>query len=457
MKEYTQWKMEALPVGVPQVEEKVFVTSNDGDGLTPETLEQWIRRHQTLLPHYRALKEMYEDAYPILNAPRKERYKPDNRLVVNFAKYIVNTFNGYFIGTPIKTTHEDDKVNNYLDYLDGYNNLDDQNAELSKVCSIYGHGYELLFNDERAQVGVTYLTPLDGFMVYDDSIRRKPLYGVRYYYDEEGKLAGTWSDSEKIIYFKQGEKSLYWDEEEPHPFDGVPMVEYVENEERKGVFESVATLINAYNKAVSEKANDVDYYADAYLKIVGAMLEDDALQKLRDSRIINVPYLDGNKADISFLEKPSNDDTQENLLNRLERLIFQVAMVSNISDKNFGEASGISLRYKLQPMDNLAKTKERKFTGAMNKRYQLIASFPTSPISGDDWVRIRYKFTRNIPANLLEESQIAQNLAGIVSEETQAGILSIVPNAHEEIERKRAEIEGNDGEEWPRVNSNDDE
>lgn len=34
-------------------------------------------------------------------------------------------------------------------------------------------------------------------------------------------------------------------------------------------------------------------------------------------------------------------------------------MVANISDESFGTASGIALRYRLQAMDNLAKTKER--------------------------------------------------------------------------------------------------
>lgn len=37
--------------------------------------------------------------------------------------------------------------------------------------------------------------------------------------------------------------------------------------------------------------------------------------------------------------------------------------------------------------------------------------------------------------NLLEESQIAQNLSGVVSQETQLGVLSVVDNPKTEIER----------------------
>ena len=39
----------------------------------------------------------------------------------------------------------------------------------------------------------------------------------------------------------------------------------------RGYSSRYLTMINAYNKALSEKANDVDYFADAYLKVLGAL------------------------------------------------------------------------------------------------------------------------------------------------------------------------------------------
>lgn len=35
--------------------------------------------------------------------PTKDPWKPDNRLTVNFTKYIVDTFTGYFNGIPVKS------------------------------------------------------------------------------------------------------------------------------------------------------------------------------------------------------------------------------------------------------------------------------------------------------------------------------------------------------------------
>ena len=209
-----------------------------------------------------------------------------------------------------------------------------------------------------------------------------------------------------------------------------------------GIFESALPMIDAYNKAISEKANDVDYFADAYLKILGAALNEEELEQLRQKRIINFDGEDASKLIVEFLQKPNGDTTQENLINRLEKLIFQISMVANISDENFGASSGIALKYKLQAMSNLAKTKERKFASGMNRRYKLIFSNPVSGMQKDAWVGIKYQFTPNYPANILEESQIAGNLAGITSHETQLKVLSIVDNVQQEIERIEEEQDG---------------
>jgi SPP1 family phage portal protein len=195
------------------------------------------------------------------------------------------------------------------------------------------------------------------------------------------------------------------------------------------------SIVNAYNKAISEKANDVDYFADAYMKVLGAKLDTEDVQFMRDNRIVNFEGEDAAKLVVEFMSKPESDTTQENHLTRLERLIFQISMVANISDENFGTSSGIALKYKLQAMSNLEKTKERKFTSGMNRRYKLLFSHPASKVPKDAWVQLHYKFTPNFPANLLEEAQVAAQMEGIVSHETQLKSLSIVDNVQEELDK----------------------
>lgn len=411
--------------------------------LTDGKLSEFIAQHdKECTVRYEKLREAYETDFPIFHMPAKPKYKPDNRIAVNFAKYIVDTMNGFFIGNPIKLTVDDgnEAVKKYVELLDQYNDQDDNNAELSKICSIYGRGYEMYYVDELGNIGITYLSPMDAFMIYDDSVLQRERYFVRLYVDSENVLHGSVSDDEKVRWFTMKGR-LAWDaEERRHGFDGVPAAEYVENKERMGIFEPVLTMINAYNKAISEKANDVDYFADAYLKVLGALLNDDDIKHIRDDRVINFDE-DAEQVIVEFLQKPDGDTSQEHLIDRLEKLIFQISMVANISDENFGTSSGIAMKYKLQAMSNLEKTKERKFTSGMNRRYRLIFSNPVSGMKKDDWVKVHPKFTPNFPANLLEETQIAQGLEGIVSQETQLGVLSIVENVQQEKEKIESEQE----------------
>ncbi len=405
--------------------------------LTDAKLCRFIERHAAESTfRYKQLQDAYETDFPIFHKKPKPEWKPDNRIAVNFAKYIVDTMNGYFIGNPIKIIVDggEETIEKYIEFLDQYNDQDDNNAELSKICSIYGKGYEMYYNDEEGNVGIIYLDPTEAFMIYDDSVLKRERYFVRLYRDEDNVLHGSVSDQEKVRWFTIKGKIVWNEQEQLHYFNGVPATEYRENKECQGIFEPVMSIINAFNKAISEKANDVDYFADAYLKIIGTLLDEDELKHVRSDRVINFDG-DGESVIVDFLQKPNGDTTQENLLDRLQNLIFLIAMVANISDENFGTSSGIAMAYKLQGMSNLRKTKERKFTSGMNRRYKLIFSNPGNAMKKDDWVKLHYKFTPNVPANLLEESQIAQNLSGVVSQETQLGVLSVVDNPKAEIER----------------------
>lgn len=404
--------------------------------MTLQLLQELLAKHDAEVKRFKMLRDAYESRHDILDAAAKPAYKPDNRIVVNFPKYITDTFEGFFIGNPVKIVAEEDSVSDYVEHLDKYNDQDDNNAELSKLGSMFGKGYEMYFTDEEAEQCITYMTPEECFMVYDDSVVAAPLFFVRRFTDQDNTEFGCIYDRANYRNFKITGGAQWIDEDWlPHNYKDVPATEFMQNEERQGLFEPVMSMVNAYNKAISEKANDVDYYADAYLKILGVTLDEDGVKHIRDNRIINFEGENAEKLVVEFIGKPEGDTTQENLLERLERLIYQISMVANISDENFGTSSGIAMKYKLQAMSNLAKTKERKFTSGMNRRYKLLFSHPASKVPAEAWMQLEYRFTPNIPANMLEEAQIAAQMEGIVSHETQLKVLSIVDNIEKELEK----------------------
>ena len=412
---------------------------HEEDELTHEQLMEYIEQHQAQVPRFNELWAQYTSRPPILDQPDKDAYKPDNRLVANFGKYIVDTFNGYFTGIPVKVSHEKENVNEAINYFWRYNDMDDTFSELSKLTSIYGVSYLYVWQDEEAKTRVTYNSPFDMFVVYDNTVSRNIKYGVRYKYDEDNTLTGTLFTQTEVMAFSN---DAYGDTE-PHYYPIVPIIEFVENDEQQSLIRPVESLINAYNKALSEKSNDVEYFSDAYMKILGAELDTETIQNIRDNRIINMDGDDAQKIVVEFMNKPDGDVTQENLLNRIESLIYHLAMVANINDESFGNASGTSLEFKLQPMKNLSGMKERKFTKGLNNLFKCFTALPTNvPASDkDSWVEVEYRFIRNIPRNVQDEAETARNLEGIISKESQLSTLSIVDDVQSEIERMDAERE----------------
>lgn len=412
-----------------------------GAEMTPEVLAEYIGLHKKEVNmRLKKLDAAYRGDYDIFHQKKKPAWKPDNRIAFGFAKYIVDTMNGYFLGVPVRLQHKDGDVANFLDLLSQYNDLDDINAELGKYSDMFGTGNEIYYTDEEGKLCVQQITPMESFMIYDDSVLMRQMFFVRYYRDSKNVERGSWSDCKVVQHFVRN-GSYRWDgEPTEHHFEDVPASEFVENEERLGILDGVMSAINAFNKALSEKANDVDAFADAYMKIIGPKINDESIQFIRDKRIVNLEEDDPSGVVADFMQKPNGDTTQENLLDRLYKGIFQMAMVADLSDESFaGTSSGISLKFKLQAMSNLADAKKRKFQAALNRRYRLLFSHPMCPVDSEQWISIDYKFTKSLPANLLEESQIAGNLEGVVSKETQLGVLSIVEDVTSEIKKLEAE------------------
>ena len=431
-----------IPRLIPTSFEEYIIDKEDV--IDVDMLETFIMKHKSMAKNrFEPLLAMYQGQHDVLYQVPKPLNKPDNRIIMNFAKYIVDTLNGYFLGIPIKINHDSEKFTEKLVDVADFSNLDDEQYELAKDMSIFGVGYEMLYMDEDAKENIMHLNPLECFVIRDNSIRKRVKYGVHYYTDQDGNLKGTFSDADKIYYFGQGDKGLVIKKGTEHYFGACPIIEYRETEECQAAFESVYTLINQVDKVISEKANDVDYFADAYLKVIGVELDDEQIKFLKENRVWNLfkrtSEVDSTQPDVGFLSKPDADQTQENLLDRLEEKIYQLAMVPNLSVDTFGNSSGVALAYKLQGLDNLCKAKERKFTAGLNARYKMLCNLPKW--NEEDYKGISYQFTRNAPKNVLEEAQVVNSLNGLVSRETALSYLSIVDNAKEEIEKMKEEDE----------------
>ena len=397
----------------------------------------------TGLTDYKAKMRMYLGDHDILHKPTDtQRTGPDNRLVANIANYLVDTYNGYFMGIPPKITLDNEQQNDLLQDWNDTNSFQDKLNEISKQCDIYGRSYALVYQDEDGYTCLTVIPPTDGVMIYDDTINHGRLAFIRHWSTQGDQ--GTQNMAEV---YTADTITTYSDnrviDERPNIYGIVPAVEFFDNEERLGLCDNVATLINELNDTLSSKQNQIEYFDNAYLSVLGLNLDADGDGlpdiDLRTQRMIYSPDADAVNAKIEFLSKPDADGMQEHQIDRLTNLIYQIAKVPNPNDDSFsGNASGVAMQYKMLSMQNMAASKERKFTRSLRKLYRAVFSLTNWP---DAWRDLKFKFNRNLPNNLSEEVTDAKNLEGVVSKETQLSVLSIVDDPKAEIDRMDKEDE----------------
>lgn len=414
-----------------------------GEHIEMPDLLSFMRRNIQYSKNYAENMRLYTGDHEILHK-QPNLVGPDNRLVVNLPHYIVDTYNGFFSGIPAKITLNDstDEENQGLQNWNDTNSIQDKLNEISKQVDVYGRAFAFAYQNENSETKVAYASPMEAFMVYDDTVAQEPLAFVRYWKDV---TSGMWCGS---VYYADGvddfKGSDLESETQTNPYGLVPAVEFFANTERQGIFDNVKTLIDALNKVMSQKSNQVEYFDQAYLKMLGLDLDNDGDGKpdidLVNNRVIYSPDASAKDAVIDFIAKPDGDTMQEHMIDRLIKMIHQVAMVPDLNDEAFASnSSGVAMQYKLLSMRNMAATKERKFRYSLRQLYRIIFSVGTVVHDQDAWQRLAVDMKRNLPDNLSEEAQTASTLSNIVSKRTQLKVLSIVDDPDREIKQMQDE------------------
>lgn len=435
--------MTELNIRIKSLYKVPFFQARNELELTPQAVAQLIEKHRSYQTRYDLLFDYYIGKHSIQNRV-VESNKPNNKLIDNFAEYITNVKTGYFMGNPVRYAMEDEEILEIIRGILDYNDEQDNNSELAKLMSIYGHAFELMYIDDDGKLRFRYISPKQMFMVYGMDIEETPIGAVRYYTVGSGQDAVTYAElylENKIVYLKGEHDSDYVVEREvDHQFSDVPVTEYTNNDERLGDFESVITLIDAYEVVMADSVNEVQYFNDAYLVIRNLMMTDkEDLQDMKNNRIIQLDE-DG---EASWLIKNINDTHVQNVLDRIQTDIHRFSKTPNLTDENFASnLSGVAIRFKLWGLEQDAINKERKFKKGLQRRFELISNFIGKVYKTPfNWLDLKVIFTRNIPTNVLEQSQIVANLNGVVSRQTLLSVLPFVEDPLEEIRLLEAEDE----------------
>jgi SPP1 family phage portal protein len=212
----------------------------------------------------------------------------------------------------------------------------------------------------------------------------------------------------------------------------------IENSTRCGSFEKHISIVDAIESILSNSVNEIDYFDNAYLHLKGIVndLNDlDALgtnlfEEMKSNRTL-VTLADG---DAKFLIKDINDTYIQNTLDRLTKDYHKLTKTPALSDENFGNASGVSLKYKLFNLEKDMSKKESKWRKSIQRMLELITTIQNLKGMNFDYRDIKITFTRALPNNEVEVADIITKLNGIVSHKTLLSQLDFIENPDAELE-----------------------
>lgn len=448
-----------------------------------ETAYKFIRHHvDREVPRLRELMQYYQADTKIkkwAGSPNPEN--AHNRVSTGFARYITNIRVGYFMGNDVQykiTTNEDGqkplatKLENLISHYNEVSNTAYVDEMLKKDLSICGRAYDLVYvNVGENTLNLSKVDPTTCFVVYDDSIKAKPLFAVRYY--QTGVLDELlrenyeiYTDSMVYRYHSDGGlpnnnspvNNVVLDSQEPHFFKRVPLTEYRNNDERLGDWEPEIDQMDALDKAISTMANfQEDFNAAAMVatgrfankskpvyktdekgnKVIGkdgkpiVLVPSKPLIDPKHNMFYMEPYIaktglnEGQRTVVTptlqYVTKQYDSAGWSTYTNFLINEIHKYTNTPNVNDPNFASnASGVAMSYKLWGSDQERKIQEALYKRGLRARISACIAYwdQINALPGENDVAVltdmvKPNFDPNLPKNDEETAQLIQMLAGI--------------------------------------------
>ena len=422
----------------------VYITGKEA--LSKEDVVRLLQESETFSTKYTINEDYFYGKHKILQRTFDDKSKPNNQVMCNIPKYIVQVRTGFFSSSPLTLESENPEYLKDIRKVLEYNDFKQIFNQLDTYCSIYGHSFLVMYMNEEGRISFTAQNPTDWIYVRDNSLEQKPKFAIRYYawWDDVENMQmydiELYTDKE-IINYEGSPVDLKEVSRRPHYFNGLPVIEFMENESRQGAYENVISLIDTYELMLSDTANTINYFSDCYLVLTG-MQETQAedIARMKNDRVLLVP--EGCEA--SFLTKNVSENYNENMLKRLQEQIFVVACTPLLSDSSFSSnSSGVAIQFKLFSMEKSVQLKENIFRAGFNRMFNLIKDminlYERKSYTEDD--KIIQTFTRSLPMDLSALADSISKLNGVVSRRTLMSQLDFVSDASLEENQLRTEQE----------------
>ena len=424
-----------------------------GKQLDAEMLQELLFSHRAIAERQKHLYDMYTAVdLEIQHRKLTDDVKINNKLENDFYSLIINQCVGYLFGTGLvysidSDKYDEDKFKEYQDELFKWqviNNIADLDMETGKYQAVCGVAYRICYIADGEE-SVMNIKPWEIIPIEENGVMK---YALRYYktYDIEGNeiVKVDFYDDKYVTeyvygYGTSGVEGLNLVSRKEHLFRFCPVISFENNEDHIGDFEKTITLVEAFNRLVSDTQNEIEEFRQAYMVFDNdAEIDKETIIAARQTGAFTLP--EGSKA--YFLTKDINPEFIQLQKEMLEENIYKFSQSVNMTDENFsgGTQTGESRKWKILDLENKAMVKERKFEKALREQFKILCS--SWNVRGKDlkYWDIFVQFSRAIPKDLSYLADVVTKLKGIVSDRTLISLMPFVDDIDFEFEQREEEL-----------------
>lgn len=403
-----------------------------------EVLNDAFADHNHNVGEIKYLQEYEKGVQPILDRVKEVRPEINNKVVENHAAEITAFKVGYVFGSPItfvqRANNEngvaDDKNIATLNEMMFEENKQAQDQALGKDLAVCGVGYRIVL-PKRVVTGVSAfdlikLNPQTTFVVKGNDIYRKPLLGVSYAISKDGKEKHIGAYTDKYYFEITGDvDSFKVIRVEANMLGMIPIIEYVNDNERMGSFERVLPLLDALNVATSDRLNGLAQFVQSILWMNNCEIDSEQMEQLKDKMGLLTKSEQGNPASVQYLTATLDQSQTQTLIDYLYEQVLQIAGVpgrEQSSGGNTGQA--IMLSNGWQIAETHARSMEQIFSCSEREMLKVVLRIlQTTNVASLKLSDIDIKFSRNKTDSLIVKTQ------GLLNQ-LQAGIHPLVAITH---------------------------
>ena len=381
--------------------------------------------------------------FPPLKEEREKKEKPlrnaDNRIPFNFHGLLVNQKASYmFTAPPLFDLGEKKANKDLVKFLgDKYPKVCKDLCIEASNCTV---GWLHVWCDKKSTWKYAIVPAEQVIPVWSDSLEKELLGVFRSYQNIDDDTGDTyiiyeyWNETECAAYrLKAGDELdqllpyqmflvdpmlCEYADTYRHGVGEVPFFPFFNNNIDTDDLKNIKPLIDVYCKVFSGFVNDLEDIQEVIfvLSNYGGADLGQFLRDLKDYKAIQIESEgDGDHSGVSTLTIELPVEAREKLLEITRKCIFEQGMGVDPDPQNFGNSSGVALKFLYALLEQKAGLQETEFRLGFGQFIRCVCRLNGISIKDDTIVQT---WTRTSVQNDQELSQIATQSKGIVSDET---------------------------------------